>query len=173
MSAETPPNSAHASLELEPTNVEQLSQSISAWAAELGFQQLGIANIDLSGHAEHLERWLQAGYHGEMDYMQKLGSKRSHPEQLVDDTCRVISVRMDYLPPDCELSDEVLADSTKGFISRYALGRDYHKLMRNRLQKLADRIRQQLPGHLSNKFGYRVFVCLLYTSDAADEYNPV
>ncbi len=140
------------------TYLEQLNQSITTWAAELGFQQLGIADIDLSQHEDYLNRWLKAGYHGEMDFMHKHGSKRSRPEQLVEETCRVISVRMDYMPPDCELSDEVLTDATKGFISRYALGRDYHKLMRNRLQKLADRIRQALPEEKTEHFGYRVFV---------------
>ena len=148
--------------DIDTADLEKLSLSIKAWADELGFQQVGIADIDLSQHEEYLQHWLKAGYHGEMDYMQKHGSKRSHPEQLVEDTCRIISVRMDYMPPDCELSDKVLADSAKGFISRYALGRDYHKLMRNRLQKLADRIKHQLPEQLSEQlieqFGYRVFV---------------
>ncbi len=123
------------------------------WASELGFQQLGVSNIELSKHEAHLNNWLAAGFHGEMDYMQKHGSKRSHPEELVDDTYRVISVRMDYMPPDCELSDAVLADPSLGFISRYALGRDYHKVMRKRLQKLADKINGQ-----TDAFNYRVFV---------------
>lgn len=131
----------------------KLLQSISDWSKELGFQQLGIADIDLSKHEAHLNDWLQAGFHGEMDYMHKHGSKRSHPEQLVEQTCRVISVRMDYMPPDCELSDEVLANPELGFISRYALGRDYHKVMRKRLQKLADKIKNSI-----GEFGYRAFV---------------
>jgi len=131
----------------------QLRQLIENWSKELGFQQLGIADIELSKHEKHLNDWLQAGFHGEMNYMQKHGSKRSHPEQLVEKTCRVISVRMDYMPPDCELSDSVLAAPTMGFISRYALGRDYHKVMRKRLQKLADKIK----GHIG-EFGYRAFV---------------
>ena len=130
-----------------------LLQQIVLWSEELGFQQLGISDIDLREHENHLNNWLDAGFHGEMDYMHKHGSKRSHPEQLVDRTCRVISVRMDYMPPDCELSDTVLADPALGFISRYALGRDYHKVMRKRLQKLADRIKNRI-----GEFGYRAFV---------------
>ena len=132
---------------------EQLLQSISNWASELGFQQLGVSDIDLSDAENHLNNWLAAGFHGEMNYMHKHGSKRSHPEELVDKTYRIISVRMDYMPPDCELSDAVLANPSLGFISRYALGRDYHKVMRKRLQKLADKINAQI-----DDFSYRVFV---------------
>jgi epoxyqueuosine reductase len=131
----------------------QLLQQISQWSEELGFQQLGVSDIELSKHDKHLNDWIAAGFHGEMDYMHKHGTKRSHPEQLVDDTCRVISVRMDYMPPDCELSDTVLADPSMAYISRYALGRDYHKVMRKRLQKLADRIKNSI-----GDFGYRAFV---------------
>ncbi|VAW53896.1 Epoxyqueuosine reductase [hydrothermal vent metagenome] len=130
-----------------------LLQKIVVWSKELGFQQLGITNIDLTEAEAHLNDWLQAGFHGEMDYMQKHGSKRSHPEQLVEKTCRVISVRMDYMPPDCELSDAVLDNPKMGFISRYALGRDYHKVMRKRLQKLTDKIKNHI-----GEFGYRAFV---------------
>jgi len=130
-----------------------LLHKITQWSEELGFNQLGVSDIDLSEAEKKLQEWLNAGFHGEMDYMHKHGSKRSHPEQLVEETCRVISVRMDYLPPDCELSDAVLADPTKGFISRYALGRDYHKVMRKRLQKLADKIKNHI-----GEFGYRAFV---------------
>ncbi len=132
---------------------QQLLQSIETWSESLGFQQLGISDIKLAAHEQHLQGWIAAGFHGEMDYMHKHGSKRSHPEQLVDNTCRVISVRMDYMPPDCELSDTVLGNPAMGFISRYALGRDYHKVMRKRLQKLVDQI-----NHAVGDFGYRVFV---------------
>lgn len=131
----------------------QLLQQITLWAKELGFQQLGVSDIELSKHESHLNNWIAAGFHGEMNYMFKHGSKRSHPEELVDDTCRVISVRMDYMPPDCELSDAVLANPEQGFISRYALGRDYHKVMRKRLQKLSERI-----NNMIGDFGFRVFV---------------
>jgi epoxyqueuosine reductase len=132
---------------------DQLLRSIIDWSQALGFQQLGVSDIELSEHEQHLNRWLRAGFHGEMHYMAKHGSKRSHPEQLVDNTCRVISVRMDYMPPDCKQSDTVLNNPEQGFISRYALGRDYHKLLRKRLQKLVDRINQQIAD-----FGFRVFV---------------
>jgi epoxyqueuosine reductase len=131
----------------------QLRHLITEWSKDLGFQQLGVTDIDLTEAETHLNDWLQAGFHGEMDYMHKHGSKRSHPEQLVEKTCRVISVRMDYMPPDCELSDAVLANPTLGFISRYALGRDYHKVMRKRLQKLANKVKNHI-----GEFGYRAFV---------------
>ncbi|MFV9614618.1 MAG: tRNA epoxyqueuosine(34) reductase QueG [Gammaproteobacteria bacterium] len=134
-------------------NYDELLQKIDIWSEELGFQQLGVSDIDLAEHDKHLNEWIAAGFHGEMNYMFKHGSKRSHPEQLVDNTCRVISVRMDYMPPDCELSDTVLANPEMGYISRYALGRDYHKVMRKRLQKLADKIKTSI-----GEFGYRAFV---------------
>ena len=138
-----------------PKNIDynRLLQKINQWSEELGFQQLGVSDIELTKHDKHLNDWIAAGFHGEMDYMFKHGSKRSHPEQLVANTCRVISVRMDYMPPDCELSDTVLANPEMGYISRYALGRDYHKVMRKRLQKLADKIKSRI-----GEFGYRVFV---------------
>ena len=137
----------------EKIDYHQLLQKITVWSEELGFQQLGISDINLNEHDKRLSEWLAAGFHGEMDYMLKHGSKRSHPEQLVEETCRVISVRMDYMPPDCELSDTVLANPAMGYISRYALGRDYHKVMRKRLQKLADKVKQSI-----GEFGYRAFV---------------
>ena len=132
---------------------DTLLQQIKTWSKALGFQQLGVSDVELSKHEKHLNHWLDAGFHGEMAYMQKHGSKRSHPEQLIDKTCRVISVRMDYMPPDCELSDAVLENPQLGFISRYALGRDYHKVMRKRLQKLVDKINTEVEA-----FGFRVFV---------------
>ena len=138
-----------------PKNIDynRLLQKIETWSVELGFQQLGVSDINLTEHDKHLKNWIAAGFHGEMDYMFKHGSKRSHPELLVDNTCRVISVRMDYMPPDCELSDTVLANTEMGYISRYALGRDYHKVMRKRLQKLVDKIKTSI-----GEFGYRAFV---------------
>ena len=129
-----------------------LSQTIKDLGRELGFQQVGIAGLDLATHETHLQRWLDAGYHGEMEYMAAHGSKRSHPEELVPGTLRVISLRMDYLPGDTEMSKR-LSEPEKAYISRYALGRDYHKLIRKRIQQLAERI-QQLIG----PFGYRAFV---------------
>ncbi len=132
---------------------ETLLKQIKQWAALAGFQQLGVSDIHLREHEAHLNNWLAAGFHGDMAYMQKHGTKRSRPEQLIAHTCRVISVRMDYMPPDCERADKVLASAEKGYISRYALGRDYHKVMRKRLQKLAEKIQARV-----GKMGYRVFV---------------
>ena len=118
-------------------------ETIQAWARELGFQDIGFTGVNLHEHEAYLEKWLQAGYHGTMDWMDRHGSKRSRPSELVPGTCTVISYRMDYLP---EAADawEILENSEKGFVSRYALGRDYHKLIRSRLAKLAERIRDEL-----------------------------
>lgn len=131
----------------------QLAQSIKQWASELGFQQTGIAGIALQEAESHLQAWLAKGFHGEMDYMQRHGSKRSRPEQLQPGTRSIISVRMDYLPEPANLSRAVLDDPTTAYISRYALGRDYHKLMRNRLQKLANKIQTAI-----GDYHYRAFV---------------
>jgi epoxyqueuosine reductase len=129
-----------------------LARAIKAWGRELGFQQLGIADTDLGPHEAHLLNWLNAGRHGEMDYMQRHGTRRSRPARLVPGTLRVISARMDYLPAEATASDAILSNPELGFISRYALGRDYHKLLRTRLQKLADHIGAQI-----GPFGHRVF----------------
>jgi epoxyqueuosine reductase len=132
---------------------DRLADEIRAWARELGFQQLGIA--DAQGRevdAARLERWLGAGMHGEMDYMARHGEKRTRPAALVPGTQRVISVRMDY-GGDEEEAWRTLADPRRAYVARYALGRDYHKLIRQRLQKLADRIVERIGPH-----GYRAFV---------------
>jgi epoxyqueuosine reductase len=129
-----------------------LAQSIKDWSKELGFAHVGIAGVDLAEHEQHLERWLEAGYHGEMDYMGAHGSKRSHPDQLVPGTLRVVSLRMDYLPGDTRMAQQ-LAHPEKAYISRYALGRDYHKLIRKRVQHLAERIQKEI-----GPFGFRAFV---------------
>jgi epoxyqueuosine reductase len=130
----------------------QLAQSIKDWGRELGFQQVGIADVELDEHERRLHEWLAAGYQGEMDYMAAHGHKRSRPAELVEGTLRVISVRMDYLPGDTEMTRR-LADPEQAYVSRYALGRDYHKLVRKRLQQLAERI-QGVVG----PFGHRAFV---------------
>ncbi len=130
----------------------QLAASIKRWGRELGFQQVGIASIDLGEHEAHLQRWLDAGYQGEMDYMASHGSKRSHPDELVPGTLRVVSLRMDYLPGDTRMAEQ-LASPEKAYVSRYALGRDYHKLIRKRLQQLAERVQEAI-----GPFGYRAFV---------------
>jgi epoxyqueuosine reductase len=117
----------------------QLRTAIQSWAEELGFQQLGVTDVDLSEHEPHVRAWLRKGFQGSMGYLERNLEKRLHPEQLETDTCRVIAVRMDYLPEDTH-PIEVLSDRDRGYISRYALGRDYHKVVRGRLAKLATRI---------------------------------
>jgi len=129
-----------------------LTQSIKDWGRELGFAHVGIAGVTLGEHEQHLQRWLEAGYQGEMDYMAAHGSKRSHPDELVPGTLRVVSLRMDYLPGDTRMA-QMLAHPGKAYISRYALGRDYHKLVRKRVQHLAERIQQAI-----GPFGFRAFV---------------
>jgi len=149
-----PESPSENQLSQKPTSIDYaaLAREIKQWARQLGFQQVGISDTDLSRPEAMLESWLAEGYHGEMDYMAKHGRKRSRPSELVPGTLRVISVRMDYLFPGDD-AGAVLADSQKGFVSRYALGRDYHKLMRNRLQRLATRIESAI-----GDFGYRAFV---------------
>jgi epoxyqueuosine reductase len=132
---------------------EQLIEEIRQWALDLGFHQIGFSDCQLDGYENHLQQWLDAGYAGEMAFMSRHGEKRSRPNELVPGTQSIISVRMNYLPPGAEKPDRVLKDGRLGYVSRYALGRDYHKLMRNRLQKLADRIE-----HRTGPFGYRAFV---------------
>lgn len=131
---------------------KQLQDLIAGWAQELGFADIGISNIDLSAEEDYLQKWLDAGYHGGMDYLEKHGMLRARPHELVPGTLSVISARMDYLPGDTS-AIERLADGEAAYISRYALGRDYHKMMRKRLQKLAERIAEAV-----GPFGYRVFV---------------
>ncbi len=125
---------------------------IQDWARELGFQQVGITDVDLGEHPQYLERWLAAGYQGDMHYMSKHAERRSHPEQLIPGTLRVISLRMDYWQDDTQAID-VLQSKDRAYISRYALGRDYHKLIRKRLAQLAQRIENASAGGQ-----YRAFV---------------
>lgn len=131
-------------------DMEAMAHDIKRWARELGFQQAGISDIDLGQHPQHLARWLAAGHHADMAWMAE--PKRCHPDQLVPGTQRIISVRMDYLPADPRCF-EVLNNPDLAYVSRYALGRDYHKLIRRRLQQLADKISQA-----AGPFGYRAFV---------------
>ena len=138
------------------TSTEDLSAlkaDIIRWGAELGFQQLGVSDIKLGQAEAQLVQWLADGMHGEMGYMSRHGTKRSRPEQLVPDTVRVISARMDYLPHDQEEAKKLLDHDSRAYVSRYALGRDYHKVLRGRLKKLAEKIQQHI-----GPFGYRVFV---------------
>ncbi len=120
-----------------------LLDRIREWGDALGFQALGFTGVDLQQHEEYLQKWLAKGYHGEMEWMARHGSKRSRPDTLVPGTCTVITARMDYLPKGAD-AEQVLSQSELAYISRYALGRDYHKLMRARLAKLARQIETQL-----------------------------
>ena len=133
-------------------SLEELASALPGWARALGFGALGIARSDLPQDEAWLKRWLALGRHGEMNWMARHGTRRSRPAELVPGTVTVIAVRMDYLPPGSADPDEVLADPSLAYVSRYALGRDYHKVLRNRLQKLADRITAAV-----GPFGYRVF----------------
>lgn len=140
----------------EQMDMFRLASDIKGWAYAFGFQQCGISDIDLEQHALWLKHWLAQGYHGDMHYMEKHGAKRARPDELLPGTVRSINVRMDYLtedlPKGLELI-ETLDKDNKAYIARYALGRDYHKLIRKRLQKLADKIEQHI-----GVFGYRAFV---------------
>lgn len=131
----------------------ELAERIRTWGLELGFQQLGFCDTELSEHENHLNNWLDEGLHGEMEYMSRHGTRRSRPADLVPGTLTVISARMDYLPAGVEPAENLLEQPDKALISRYALGRDYHKVLRKRLQKLASRIEKE-----AGPFGYRVFV---------------
>ncbi|MDR5857847.1 tRNA epoxyqueuosine(34) reductase QueG [Halomonas eurihalina] len=133
-------------------DLQALAESIKTWGRELGFQQVGITDVDLAEDEARLQRWLDEGHHGEMHFMAKHGTKRTRPEELVPGTVRVISVRLDYLPPEVETT-RMLARPEKAYVSRYAVGRDYHKLMRKRLATLAKQIQDEI-----GPFGYRAFV---------------
>ncbi len=135
------------------TMTADLCQQITAWSKSLGFDRTGFSTTDLGQHEARFLNWLKAGYHGEMDYMQRHADLRLAPDQLHEGTISIISVRMNYLPEDHAEPWSVINNSKKAYISRYALGRDYHKLMRRRLQKLANLIEQE-----TGAFGYRAFV---------------
>ncbi|ROH87875.1 tRNA epoxyqueuosine(34) reductase QueG [Stagnimonas aquatica] len=128
----------------------ELPQRIKAWAQELGFADAGIAELSLDADRDHLQRWLDEGLHGQMAFMGRDLDKRVHPEGLRPGTLSVISLRLDYRP-QAEAAQAVLDDGERAYISRYALGRDYHKLMRGRLLKLGARLEQAVGPH-----GYRV-----------------
>jgi epoxyqueuosine reductase len=131
----------------------ELKQELAALARARGFDALGVAGVDLSADAARLQRWLDAGLHGEMGYMSRHGTKRTRPEELVPGTLRVLSARMNYWPAGGREPAEVLGDAGLAYVSRYALGRDYHKLMRNALQALSTDIVARV-----GPMGYRVFV---------------
>jgi len=138
---------------LDDMDWARLALEIKSWGRKLGFQQVGISDIELGEAETRLRDWLAAGRHGSMTYMERHGTKRSRPQQLIPGTVRIISARMDYLPPHCTPAEDVLAQSSHAYVSRYALGRDYHKLLRQRLRRLAERIHE-----VTGDFGHRVFV---------------
>ncbi|MHA4867813.1 tRNA epoxyqueuosine(34) reductase QueG [Duganella sp. PWIR1] len=152
-------------MSLSETTLAELALSIKRWGVELGFAEIRITDVDLTHAEAGLQAWLDAGMHGEMDYMAAHGMKRARPAELVPGTIRVVSARMDYLPRDTEISGEAagehdwrareaarLADPGAAVISVYARGRDYHKVLRARLQQLADKVKAEI-----GDFGYRVF----------------
>jgi epoxyqueuosine reductase len=136
-----------------PPDPQALAQEIRELGRAQGFQAIGIAGIELAADEARLERWLALGRHGEMAWMARHGQRRSRPAELVAGTVSVISARMDYWPGDAEEAWQLLGDGRRGYVSRYALGRDYHKVLRRRLQRLADAIAARI-----GPFGYRVFV---------------
>jgi len=125
-------------------SLSSLKENIQSWASELGFSSIGITDIDLSDEKKYLDRWIQNGFQGEMHYMDRNLSKRDNPEELVSGTKRIISLTMNYLPKSYK-GKETLGNSEKAFVSGYATGRDYHKLMRSRLKKLASKIKKFSP----------------------------
>ena len=132
---------------------EALKADIRAWALDLGFQQIGVSDINLEQAESRLQEWLRANFHGRMDYMSRHGTKRSRPQELVPGTLRIVSVRMDYLPQSQDAAIALLDHERQAYVSRYALGRDYHKVLRGRLRALARQIEDAI-----GPFGYRVFV---------------
>ncbi len=140
-------------LDLSPARLGRLAAEIKRRGTALGFQQIGIAGIELAEDERRLQDWLNRQRHGEMGYMARHGPKRSRPDDLVPGTVRVISARMDYWPGNSREAESVLQDPKRAYISRYALGRDYHKVLRQRLRRLAQHFEKQL-----GPIGYRVFV---------------
>ncbi|WP_237467930.1 tRNA epoxyqueuosine(34) reductase QueG [Vibrio stylophorae] len=129
-----------------------LAEKIKGWGKELGLDQVGICDVDLSAHEPQLLRMIEQGYFGEMDWMARHGTLRARPDELLPGAVRVISARLNYLPPQAGFADN-LNNPHRAYISRYALGRDYHKLMRNLLKKLGQRIEQEI-----GEFTHRPFV---------------
>lgn len=138
----THPNNAYTSL----------AADIKRWGKALGFSAVGITDTALSSEEKKHQAWIEKNFHGDMDYMAKHGTKRTRPDELVPNTIRIISVRMDYLPPEAKPSWEVIHNPNLAFISRYALGRDYHKVLRRQLQALCNQIKAA-----TESFEYRVF----------------
>ncbi len=138
---------------LDRQTITDLKTSFTLWGKDLGFQAVGVTHINLTEDAAHLRRWVEQGYHGEMGYMAKHGSKRYKPAELVPDTISIVSVRMDYFPETATEPQSVLDNPDLGYVSRYALGRDYHKLFRKKLKQFAGYLEDTI-----GEFGHRVYV---------------
>ncbi len=141
---------------MNESKYQQLADLIRNWGEELGFQQLGITDVDLGQHEAHLNNWLAKEFHGEMSYMTAHGTKRSRPAELIASTQRVIAVRLNYLDMATD-PKAIIASDTRAYVARYALGRDYHKLIRQRLVKLWQRIHNFLEEQGLGEFNGRVF----------------
>ena len=137
---------------LSQTELADLAADIKLWGKQLGFQAVGITDTDLSVAEQRFNDWLAQNMHGDMGYMSRHGSKRTRPAELEAGTLSIISVRMDYFPEDPEQAISLLEQNSKGYIARYSLGRDYHKVVRKRLQTLAKKLQEKI-----GDFGYRVF----------------
>ena len=133
-------------------DAEAIASRLPAWARELGFGAVGVSDVDLGEAPQRLRDWIDAGRHGAMDYMARHAALRADPGALVPGAIRVISVRMDYWPAEARDARAVLGAPDRAFVSRYALGRDYHKVLRTSLKALADRIAAEI-----GPFGYRAF----------------
>jgi epoxyqueuosine reductase len=139
--------------QLAAIDLASLKRELAARARALGFGALGVASIDIPEDERHLLNWLADGFHGEMDYMERHGTLRSRPQALAPGTVRVVSARMDYWPGAARPAQAVLDDPTLGYVSRYALGRDYHKILRRALATLAEELQRRI-----GPYGYRVCV---------------
>jgi epoxyqueuosine reductase len=146
--AASPAPAARGQLNFDPA---ALAAQVKAWGRELGFQKVGIAAPELPEDERRLLAWLAAGHHGGMEYMARHGTRRARPAEIVPGTVRVISARMDYWPAAADATT-VLGEPALGYVSRYALGRDYHKLVRSRLARLAERL-----AAAAGAAGYRAF----------------
>ncbi|WP_455202736.1 tRNA epoxyqueuosine(34) reductase QueG [Kaarinaea lacus] len=145
-------NHSNTTNKYQHLDLQQLAHHIKSRATALGFQGVGISNTELEEAETHLVNWLDAGFQGDMEYMQRHGTKRSRPAELEPGTVSVISTTFNYWPEPDQHCQMILDNPEQAYISRYALGRDYHKVIRKRLQTLADEIQQEI-----GEFGYRVF----------------
>ena len=152
MKEPTPASSLPAG-QSRPLDLSQVKKVLAERAQALGFDALGVASVDLAEDERHLISWLDAGFHGDMNYMQRHGSMRTHPQELAPGTVRVVSVRMNYWPSEARDAQQVLAEPATAYVSRYAMGRDYHKIMRRALARLAEETAVRI-----GTFGYRVCV---------------